>query len=90
MSLTLGSDGQVVNLLIKDGGRGFDPDDVKSGMGLHSMRERAESMGGSPEVASVSLLIHPKGANFSCKGSQTPHAVFFRTKGFPVASSTQR
>ncbi len=41
-----------VTLVIKDGGRGFDKGAPHSGLGLHSMQERAESLGGSFSVAS--------------------------------------
>jgi len=41
-----------VTLVIKDDGRGFDTSAPHSGLGLHSMQERAESLGGSFSVAS--------------------------------------
>jgi len=41
-----------VKLVIKDDGRGFDTSAPHSGLGLHSMQERAESLGGSFSVAS--------------------------------------
>jgi signal transduction histidine kinase len=41
-----------VTLVIKDNGRGFDMSVPHSGLGLHSMQERAESLGGSFSVAS--------------------------------------
>jgi signal transduction histidine kinase len=53
VSLALGSDGEKVNLVVKDDGKGFSPEEVTGGMGLHSMRERAESLGGSLEVTSA-------------------------------------
>jgi signal transduction histidine kinase len=41
-----------VTLVIKDDGRGFDTSAQHGGLGLHSMQERAESLGGSFSVAS--------------------------------------
>lgn len=41
-----------VTLVIKDDGHGFDTSAPHSGLGLHSMQERAESLGGSFSVAS--------------------------------------
>jgi glucose-6-phosphate-specific signal transduction histidine kinase len=32
---------------------GFDPDDVDTGRGLHTMRDRADALGGSLEVEST-------------------------------------
>jgi NarL family two-component system sensor histidine kinase LiaS len=43
---------EAVTLTIKDDGRGFDTSAQHSGLGLHSMQERAESLGGSFSVAS--------------------------------------
>jgi len=53
VSLSLRSDERSVTLLISDDGQGFSPDEVESGMGLQSMRERAESLGGSLVVTSA-------------------------------------
>ena len=39
-------------LLIKDDGRGFDPADESDGHGLESMQRRAKGMGGTLEVSS--------------------------------------
>jgi signal transduction histidine kinase len=50
ISLDYGKDS--VTLVIKDDGRGFDTSAPHSGLGLHSMQERAESLGGSFSVAS--------------------------------------
>jgi PAS domain S-box-containing protein len=44
--------GQMLQLSIADSGSGFDTSAEKSGLGLHSMRERAESAGGSFFVTS--------------------------------------
>src|SRR5262249_21566516 len=44
--------GQRLQLSIVDSGTGFDPPTVKSGLGLHSMRERAELASGSFSVTS--------------------------------------
>jgi len=43
----------TVTLIIKDDGQGFDPNGKHSGLGLYSMRERAEELGGSFTVESV-------------------------------------
>jgi NarL family two-component system sensor histidine kinase LiaS len=53
VSLALHSDAQVVSVVIKDDGRGFDPGEAQIGMGLHSMRERAEAVEGSLEITSA-------------------------------------
>lgn len=53
ISLTLRSHEQEVTLLIGDDGQGFSPDEVESGMGLQSMRERAESLGGNLVITSA-------------------------------------
>jgi two-component system, NarL family, sensor histidine kinase LiaS len=50
ISIEYGKD--AVTLVIKDDGRGFDTSMPHSGLGLHSMQERAESFGGSISVAS--------------------------------------
>ena len=42
----------AVTLVIKDDGGGFDTSARHSGLGLHSMQERAESLGGSVSVTS--------------------------------------
>jgi PAS domain S-box-containing protein len=44
--------GQALQLWIADSGTGFDTSAVKSGLGLHSMRERAELANGSFSVTS--------------------------------------
>jgi signal transduction histidine kinase len=43
----------TVTLIIKDDGRGFNTNTQHSGLGLYSMRERAEELGGSFTVESV-------------------------------------
>ena len=50
LSIEYGKD--AVTLVIKDDGRGFDTSAPHSGLGLHSMQERAESLGGSFSVTS--------------------------------------
>ncbi|HEY5704854.1 MAG TPA: GAF domain-containing protein [Chthoniobacterales bacterium] len=42
-----------LRLILRDNGRGFDPDGKNDGFGLQGMRERAESMGGSLTFQSV-------------------------------------
>jgi signal transduction histidine kinase len=39
--------GDAVALLVEDDGAGFDPSAQSEGLGLHSMRERAELLSGS-------------------------------------------
>jgi len=51
VSLVYGSD--AVTLTISDDGSGFDINEKHSGMGLHSMYERAESLGGDFIIESV-------------------------------------
>ena len=53
VSLTLNSHGEGVTMVVKDNGAGFSPDEVTRGIGIHSMQERAESMGGTMELASA-------------------------------------
>ena len=52
-TLWLGFDGDGVALALADDGQGFDPDAPVAGMGLQSMRERAELMGGEFAVESA-------------------------------------
>ncbi len=54
ITLTLG--GQRLVLTVRDDGKGFDPGDdaLRSGLGLVSMRERAQLAGGSCEIRSQS------------------------------------
>ncbi|HEX5688581.1 MAG TPA: ATP-binding protein, partial [Roseiflexaceae bacterium] len=42
-----------VTLTIADNGRGFDANTSHKGVGLDSMRERAEALGGNLQVANV-------------------------------------
>jgi PAS domain S-box-containing protein len=44
--------GQTIQLSIADSGDGFDTSDEKSGLGLHSMRERVELVGGGFSIMS--------------------------------------
>jgi signal transduction histidine kinase len=52
VDITLIAAGDVVELVILDGGKGFDTATVRSGTGLRSMRERAARLGGEIELAS--------------------------------------
>ena len=52
ISLTRTKDGRI-ELVIEDNGIGFDMESVKKGLGLGSMRERAELSGGSFDIESV-------------------------------------
>jgi len=51
--LNLRRDGSAIELSVRDDGRGFDPSAHSAGLGLHSMRERAESIGGDYEIQSA-------------------------------------
>jgi signal transduction histidine kinase len=42
-----------IGLVIEDNGIGFDMESIKKGLGLGSMRERAELSGGSFDIESV-------------------------------------
>jgi signal transduction histidine kinase len=42
-----------IELTIEDNGAGFDPETIKQGLGLTSMRERTELSGGAFAVESV-------------------------------------
>lgn len=53
ISIRLGSDAGKISVIIRDDGKGFSQAEVTSGIGLKSMRERAESLGGSLEVISA-------------------------------------
>jgi len=53
VSISLQAQGGEVTLMIGDNGRGFAPGEVTHGVGLHSMRERAQSLGGSLNLDST-------------------------------------
>jgi len=42
-----------IELSVEDNGAGFDPENTKQGLGLTSMRERAELSGGTFEIEST-------------------------------------
>ncbi|MDR7581478.1 MAG: sensor histidine kinase, partial [Armatimonadota bacterium] len=50
VSIHLAASGQAVRLVVRDDGRGFDPERVSRGMGLAGMRERAAAIGAALEV----------------------------------------
>ncbi len=50
--LTLSVGSNTVRLLMSDDGTGFDPDSVDSGLGLASMQERAQLLGGRCRIVS--------------------------------------
>jgi signal transduction histidine kinase len=52
INLSLQKEGEKILLTIQDNGVGFDPETVRRGMGLSSIRERAEFSGGSAELQS--------------------------------------
>jgi signal transduction histidine kinase len=52
VSVTLANENDEVKLTIEDNGMGFDPDNAVKGVGLDSMSERLEAVGGHLEVSS--------------------------------------
>lgn len=50
--LTLGSAWQALHITVRDDGQGFDPTQVRSGMGLSNLRERTRTLQGHLEVRS--------------------------------------
>lgn len=54
VDITLAGDADSLTLFLRDSGRGFNPEDVKDrgGLGLISMRQRAELIGGTLELKS--------------------------------------
>jgi signal transduction histidine kinase len=58
ISVSLSKEGNSLELIIKDDGRGFDPEsvleteDVETGFGISSMKERTELSGGSFSIES--------------------------------------
>ena len=54
VDITLAGEPDSLTLFVRDSGRGFNPDAVKErgGLGLISMRQRAELIGGTLEVQS--------------------------------------
>ncbi len=53
VSIRLDSQDDVVKLVVRDNGVGFKPEKVAHGIGIHSMRERTEALGGSMELVSA-------------------------------------
>ena len=51
-SLSLEASGEVLRLVIKDNGAGFDTGSTRSGMGTTNMRQRAEELGGALTIDS--------------------------------------
>jgi NarL family two-component system sensor histidine kinase LiaS len=52
VEILLSPEAENVIMVVSDNGVGFEPDRVAGGIGLHSMHERAESLGGSMQVTS--------------------------------------
>jgi PAS domain S-box-containing protein len=68
VEIGLRTEDHAILIEVFDDGRGFDPGSAGSGIGLSSMRERAEGLGGELEVRSrpgqgteVKVRIHPAG-----------------------------
>jgi len=53
VNLSLGKEDDKILLTIKDDGQGFNPDTVRRGLGLTTMRERAQLSGGTFDLESV-------------------------------------
>jgi len=53
VNLSLRKEGEKILLTIQDNGRGFDLQTVRKGMGLSTMKERAQLSGGSFELEST-------------------------------------
>jgi signal transduction histidine kinase len=52
LDLSIFQDGHYGYLIVADNGRGFDIDNVSYGMGLNSMQQRVEGLGGRLTIAS--------------------------------------
>ena len=52
VNFLLGKKDGIIILTIKDNGQGFDPNNVRKGMGLTTMKERAQLSGGSFDLRS--------------------------------------
>lgn len=53
LDIKLSIEGNKLGLLIKDDGKGFDPQQIKKGNGLFNMQQRASMMGGSMTIESL-------------------------------------
>jgi signal transduction histidine kinase len=53
VNLCLGREDENIRLTIQDNGQGFDPNTAKRGMGLSTMRERAQLSGGDFDLQSA-------------------------------------
>jgi PAS domain S-box-containing protein len=53
VQISLAVDGGCLRLEVRDDGRGFDPEEVREGIGLASMRERAKLVQGACDVISA-------------------------------------
>ena len=55
VNLTVRRDNGSILLCVRDNGRGFDPQQVSSGLGMDTMRQRIEGMGGHLQVDSMTM-----------------------------------
>jgi PAS domain S-box-containing protein len=53
ITIALRSDAEAVTVVVRDDGRGFDAAEPSAGLGLTTMRERAEALGGTISVSSA-------------------------------------
>jgi signal transduction histidine kinase/ligand-binding sensor domain-containing protein len=53
VDIELGADDQNLVLIVRDNGKGFDPNEARRGHGLVTMRERTNSLGGQLEIDSA-------------------------------------
>jgi signal transduction histidine kinase len=51
VDISFRKEGSLIELIISDDGRGFDPDTVHRGHGLRNMEERARKLGGTLEIS---------------------------------------
>ncbi len=61
-----------IDLTIRDNGQGFDPESIRRGLGLSTMRERAELSGGSYQIESIQEEGTLVRASWPCPNSLSP------------------
>jgi signal transduction histidine kinase len=53
VDVNITAENQKIHIEIKDNGKGFDPEIVESGNGLHNMKKRIEEVGGTINIQSI-------------------------------------